>query len=164
MVTFQFPARDGMPPVTFKWYDGDLRPSIPDFLKGVESLNQDNFPSNGTLMIGDGAAILTDTYSQRAQILPNDKFMELRPTLPPKTLRRIKSSHLEEFYNAILEEREASSNFAYAGPFTETILLGVIAQRTGRKLKFDGKAGKFIDDDEANKLLSKEYPEGWILS
>jgi len=164
VVTFQFPARGNMPAVTYKWYDGDMRPCIPDFLKEVEMLNQDNFPSNGTLMIGEGAAILTDTYSQRAQILPNEKFMELRPKLPAKTLRRIKSSHLEEFYNAIREGREASSDFAYAGPFTETVLLGVIAQRTGRKLHFDGKAGKFINDDAANMLISKDYPNGWILS
>jgi len=164
MVTFQFPARNKMPPVTFKWYDGDLRPSIPEFLKNVETLNQANFPDNGSLIIGEGAAILTDTYSQRAIILPNEKFMELRPNLPPKTIRRIKTSHLEEFFNAIREGREASSDFSYAGPFTETILLGVIAQRTGRKLRFDGVAGRFIDDDDANKLISKHYPDGWILS
>ena len=164
VVTYKFPARGNMPPVTYKWYDGDLRPAVPDFLKDVESLSQANFPSNGSLIVGDGAAILTDTYSQRAQILPNEKFMELRPSLPQKTLRRIKSSHLEEFFNAIKEGREASSDFSYAGPFTETVLLGVIAQRTGRKLKFDGAAGKFIGDDEANKLIAKDYPQGWILS
>ncbi|MEQ9823839.1 MAG: Gfo/Idh/MocA family oxidoreductase [Puniceicoccaceae bacterium] len=164
VVTYQFPARGSMPPVTYKWYDGDLRPVIPEFLKDVEQLSQANFPSNGSLILGEGAAILTDTYSQRAQILPNDKFMELRSKLPPKTLPRIKASHLEEFYNAIKEGREASSDFSYAGPFTETVLLGVIAQRTGRKLRFDGSAGKFIGDDEANKLIAKDYPSGWILS
>jgi len=40
----------------------------------------------------------------------------------------------------------------------------VIAQRTGRRLQFDGEAGKFNGDDDANKLIAKDYPKGWILS
>ncbi len=163
VVTYQFPARGNMPPVTYKWYDGDLRPSIPNFLKESDPL-KGQYHDNGSLIIGDGVAVLTDTYSRSARILPNDKFKELRPKLPKKTLRRIKGSHLDEFFSAILEDRPASSDFSYASPFTETVLLGTIAQQVGRKLKFDGKKGQFINDPEANKLLRKDYPDGWILS
>lgn len=163
VVTFQFPARGKMPPVTFKWYDGDMRPSIPNFLKRENPLTG-QYHSNGTMIVGEDAIILTDTYSKGARIFPYAKFQELRSDLPGKSLRRIKGSHLNEFYSAILEGRKASSDFEYAAPFTETILLGTIAQQTQRDLTFDGKAGKFINDDEANKLLTKDYPDGWILS
>lgn len=163
VVTYEFPARGDMPPVTYKWYDGDMRPHIPHFLKGVEG-HIGQARDNGSLFVGEGAAILTDTYSANVKIVPDEKFAELRPNLPERTLRRIKGSHLQEFFNAINEGREASSDFSYAGPFTETVLLGCVAQQTGREMRFDGKAGKFIDDEEANKLLRKDYPAGWIVS
>lgn len=163
VVSFDFPARNQMKPVNFKWYDGDLRPSIPNFLKDADVFNGE-YHSNGSLLIGEKAAILCDLYGQRVQILPDAKFMELRPTLPERTIRRIKGGHLQEFFSAIAEDRPASSDFSYAGPFTETVLLGVIAQRTGRRLQFDGAAGKFNGDDDANKLIAKDYPKGWILS
>ncbi|MCG8527877.1 MAG: Gfo/Idh/MocA family oxidoreductase [Opitutales bacterium] len=162
MVTYQFPKRPNMPAVTYKWYDGDLRPTIPHLLKGTNPFTGE-YHKNGSLIIGEEAIILTDTYSKVVKILPQSKFMELRRSLPPKTLRRVKGSHLNEFYSAIRENRKASSDFSYAAPFTETVLLGTIAQRTGRKLDFDGAAGKFIDDEEANNLLKKDYPNGWIL-
>ena len=164
VVTFQFPSINGNPPVAFKWYDGDLRPPVPKVLKGTNPF-QGEYHENGTLIVGDDAAILTDTYSRVAKILPEVVFKDLRATrsLPPRSLKRIKGTHLEEFFNAIREDREASSDFGYAGPFTETVLLGTIAQLTGRKLDFDGKAGKFKDDPEANAMLRKDYPEGWIL-
>lgn len=161
IVTYEFPARGNMPPVTYKWHDGDLRPSLPAFLKDSEHYGQTR--GNGTLIVGEDAAILTDIYSSRVEIVPREKFRSLRSKLPEPSLRRIKGSHVEEFLNAIREGRSASSDFSYAGPFTETVLLGVIAQRTGRHLDFDGKAGRFHNDDEANKLIAKDYPDGWIL-
>jgi len=44
------------------------------------------------------------------------------------------------------------------------VLLGTIAQQTGRRLQFDAKQRKFVNDPEATALLSKDYPDGWILS
>jgi predicted dehydrogenase len=162
IVTFEFPARGDMPALTYKWYDGDLRPSIPNLIRN-ENAYAGGFHANGTFIIGDSGIIQTDEYSAQARILPESRFQELRPSLPPRSLRRIRGSHLEEFFNAIRENREASSDFSYAGPFTETVLLGCIAQRLGRRLQFDGTKGQFLDDDEANSLIDKHYPEGWIL-
>jgi predicted dehydrogenase len=162
VVTYGFPARGKMPALTYRWYDGDLRPALPAFLKDSNPLSGE-YHDNGTLIIGENAAILTDTYSRNVRILPHERFLELRPSLPAKTLRRIKGSHLEEFFNAILEDRQASSDFSYAGPFTETVLLGTVAQRCGRKLEFDAQKGIFKGDDDANQFLKKDYPDGWIL-
>jgi hypothetical protein len=55
----------------------------------------------------------------------------------------------------------ARSNFAYAGPFTETILLGNIALRVGQRLEWDAKNMAFPNLPEANVFVSKEYREGW---
>jgi len=163
IVSFNFPARGNMAPLTYKWYDGFLYPPLPAFLKDLPSL-QSGENQNGTLIIGEDTAILCSTYSETIRIVPDDKFMELKPSLPPKTLRRVKGNHMQEWVNAITESRPASSDFSYAGPFTETVLLGCVAQQVGRKVKFNGKKGKFENDKVANSLLKKEYPKGWILS
>jgi predicted dehydrogenase len=163
-VTYKFPARGKFPALTYNWYSGGLYPPIPDFIKDADPFRGDSLMHNGTLFIGDGAAILTDTYSSSVRILPRSKFMELRQNLPPKTHRRIKGDHFQEWTNAIRENRKASSDFSYAAPMTETVLMGVAAIRAGRELTFDAATRQFVDDKEANRFLKKDYPDGWILS
>jgi predicted dehydrogenase len=162
IVTYQFPKRDEMPALTYKWYDGYMYPALPGFLRNYPSL-QSGHNTNGTLIVGEGAAILTDTYSGSVRIIPDERFAELKSSLPPKYLPRIKGSHMNNWLEAIREGTEATSDFSYAGPFTETVLLGCIAQRTGRQLAFDGQSGQFVNDDQANRMLTKDYPKGWIL-
>jgi predicted dehydrogenase len=56
------------------------------------------------------------------------------------------------------------SNFTYAAPFTESILLGNIALRVGqigKKLNYDAKAMRFTNSDEANQYITKAYRPGW---
>jgi len=55
------------------------------------------------------------------------------------------------------------SNFDYAGPLAESILLGNVAALAGQKLEWDGPAMKVTNMPEANKLLSRTYREGWSL-
>jgi hypothetical protein len=41
--------------------------------------------------------------------------------------------------------------------------MGNIAFRTGDKLQWDSEAGRFIDNDAANRMLQAEYHNGWAL-
>jgi predicted dehydrogenase len=163
-VTYKFPARGQFPAATYNWYSGGMYPSVPGFLKDFDPFRGETIQTNGTLFIGEGAAILTDTYGSSVRILPRERFMALRENLPPKTLRRIKGDHFEEWTNAIRENRKATSDFSYSGPMTETVLIGAAAIRAGRDLTFDSATRKFVGDDEANNFLKKDYPDGWILS
>ena len=55
-----------------------------------------------------------------------------------------------------------TSNFDYAGPLTETVLLGTIAIRTrGETLKWDAAALKVTNSPAADALLRKTYRKGW---
>jgi hypothetical protein len=44
------------------------------------------------------------------------------------------------------------------------MLLGLVAYRVGKKIKYDGAAGKVLDCPEANELLRRTYREGWTLN
>ena len=57
-----------------------------------------------------------------------------------------------------------SSHFDYAGPFTESIVMGNLATRfPNQKLLWDGAAMKVTNVDEANKLINPPYRKGWSL-
>ena len=55
----------------------------------------------------------------------------------------------------------ALSNFDYAGPMTEALLLGNVALRVGRRLNWDGEKLEFSNYGDANQFVSKPYREGW---
>jgi predicted dehydrogenase len=50
IVTYEFPARGNRPAVTWKWYDGGLKPRIPDQMESNRQL-----PDNGSLIVGSKA-------------------------------------------------------------------------------------------------------------
>ena len=55
---------------------------------------------------------------------------------------------------------QTSASFSYAGPLTEALLLGVVANRfPGKTLKWDAANLKVTNIDEANKLIRREYRE-----
>jgi len=46
----------------------------------------------------------------------------------------------------------------------EMMLLGLVAYRVGKKLHYDGVAGRVSDCSEANELLARKYRSGWTLN
>ena len=67
--------------------------------------------------------------------------------------------------DAIRERSKTTCPFEYAGPLTETKLLGVVALRTGqgKRIDYDGEAGKITNVSEANRYLRREPRKGWVL-
>jgi len=55
------------------------------------------------------------------------------------------------------------SNFDYAGPLTEFVLLGNVATLFGHTIEFDPQAFKIVNIAEANDALRREYRKGWSL-
>ena len=52
-------------------------------------------------------------------------------------------------------------NFGYSGPLDETVLLGAVAFRVGKKLEWDARNMKATNAPEADKYLSRTYRKGW---
>jgi len=95
VITFEFPARGALPPLTLKWYDGGLMPPPPPELETSRQL-----PDNGTLFIGSKATALATLYNQSVRIIPETRMQELVPSLPPKTIPRIEGGHFAEWVRA----------------------------------------------------------------
>ena len=154
MITYQFPARKKMVPVKLVWYDGGRKPA--NELMGVTDAKK--IPDNGSLFVGDKGKMTIETYGGKPTLLPGSTNQEL--VTPPKTLRRV-GGHYKEWISACKGGEAASSNFDYAGPFTEMVLLGNLAVRTGKKILWDGSAMKAKNVPEAAQYIRKEYRQGW---
>jgi hypothetical protein len=55
----------------------------------------------------------------------------------------------------------ALAGFDYSGPFTEALLVGVLACRLGKRIEWDSKAMKATNAPEAGRLIRKPYRKGW---
>jgi len=59
---------------------------------------------------------------------------------------------------------KTACDFEYSGEMIEQMLLGLVAYRGGKKIAYDGAAGKVTNCPEANALLSRKYRAGWSLN
>lgn len=96
-------------------------------------------------------------------LTPAERFMELKgelrqiPKRPP-----VGEGPIEEWLRAIKGEGPApGSNFDYAAPLTEMVLLGAIAQRTGRTLDWDAEAMRVKGQPDLEPLLKEPARDGW---
>ena len=180
IVTYQFPARSAavqannchvtglngagageveMPPCKLVWYDGGLRPPRPAQLPEGQKMGD-----NGKLLVGDKGFILSnnnhvvfpESCSKAAEAIPHTI-----PTSP---------GHYKEWIEACKGGKKAGSNFDWAGPLAESVLLGNVALRvqlredlTLCRLMWDSEQLKFTNLEDANKFVRSEYRAGWSL-
>jgi predicted dehydrogenase len=177
MVTSQFPARPAstqainchvkglagaagggieMPPCKLVWYDGGLRPPRPDGLPEGTRMGD-----NGRLLIGDEGFILGDSVYPESRA---KQIGKIRETIPRS------ADHYQEWIEACKGGKPAGSNFDWAGPLAEAVLLGNVALRvqlrddlTLGKLLWDPAALKFTNLADANSFLRRDYRAGWSL-
>ena len=158
LVHYEF-ARGGRDPIQMTWYDGGLLPRRPDVMPAHAEVNK----GGGAMLIGEKGVLVYDTYGHNPRLYPEHLEQEYANT--PQTLPRIAESHEMNWANACMGIGEATCPLSYAGPLTETMLLGVVALRAGygRKLFWDGAKGKFHNAPDADAHLHYEYRKGWEL-
>ena len=169
-LSFHFPSRGTMPPVEVFWYDGVKNaPPLPkDFGDAVYSADVPP-PTSGKLeaKLSPGKEIYSKelvfkggSHSSPLQIVPKSKMEEMKSKLP-----RVEGKHSDHYKNFLLAckgEEKCRSNFAVAGPLSQLMVMGVIAQRLNTKLTFDRATKQFTDNKVANDLLVGPPPrKGW---
>ncbi|MFO7901308.1 MAG: Gfo/Idh/MocA family protein [Planctomycetota bacterium] len=148
-VRYEFPAREGMPPVALTWHGGGLKPPRPEQLESDRRIS-------GDIYIGDDAVLMGH------RLIPETNMQEYGR--PPKVLPR-SVGHDREWIDACRGGPAAGSDFVqHAGLLTETPLLGNIAMRVGEKLQWDGPNMTFTNHEKANQYLHRDYRDPWTLS
>ena len=177
-VILNFSGKEGKPSVKMHWMDGGIIPERPEELGADEQFGDKD--GGGVLIIGTKGKIMCETYGANPKLLPTSKTKEINI---PQTLARVPEGHYVQWINACLAgygKKEVSSPFEYAGPLTETILMGNLALRAwnikventvdgkvrqsfpGRKkLLWDAVNMKVTNFDEANQFVKREYRKGW---
>jgi hypothetical protein len=81
----------------------------------------------------------------------------------PRVLFSIESPHYQNFVDAIrANDPKLLTCDALEGHLSSSLPhLANISYRVGRTLQFDPKAEKFVNDAEADKLLTREYRKGF---
>jgi predicted dehydrogenase len=152
VVRWTFPARGELPPVKLTWYHGDKNP--PQLAEGKLG----DWKGPGVLFVGE-KGMLVSNYNQH-KLLPEAEFKDFKR--PEATLAKSLGHHVE-WIEAIKGGKPALCAFDYAGPLAETVLLGNVAYRVGRKLDWDAAALKAKNCPEADRFIRKEYRKGWTL-
>jgi len=145
---FEFPERDGLPPVTLTWHDGGLKPPRPAELepgRGMEDV----------IYVGEKGKIMGH------RLIPESRMQSFGR--PPKVLPRSVGHH-KEWIDACRGGPPAGANFPdHAGLLTEVCMLGNVALRAQKKLSWDGAKMRVTNDEAANRFLHRPYRQGWTL-
>ncbi|HWC77668.1 MAG TPA: Gfo/Idh/MocA family oxidoreductase [Blastocatellia bacterium] len=164
-VVYQFPARGSQPPVKMTWCDGGLMPGRPDVLPENVPLQR----GGGVIITGEKGILMHETYGKVPRLYP-ESLMEAALKVEKRyerveTNERKDALHRVNWAKAAKGQAKAVCPFEYAATLTETMLLGIVALRTGqgRRIHYDGEAGKVTNIADANQYLHREYRKGWSL-
>jgi predicted dehydrogenase len=155
VIHYEFPGTEYTAGKTLDltWYDGGHKPD-----ESLVPLGKDqHLPGNGSIFVGEKGSILLP-HVGGPQLLPREEFLSYkRPKLPGH-------NHYVQWVNACLGKDKTSANFDFAGPLTETVLLGVLAARyPGKKLQWDAAKLQVANLPEANQHLRLNYRQGWAV-
>ena len=144
-----------------------VREKPPKQLPGVDASETDTIveitptkktPGSGVMFIGTEGKMFAD-YG-RYQLYPHDKFVDFTP--PPQTIPN-SIGHHAEWIQACKDGTPTTCNFDYSGALTESVLLGNVAYRVGKKLQWNAADLKAGNCPEADQYIRKSYRKGWEL-
>jgi predicted dehydrogenase len=158
IVTTEFPAAGERGPVKLVWYDGKKKPP-------AESAGGAALADNGVIMVGDKDTLHVPHFWGAGRFLSGrtiKDFPDVPETLPRRS-EKFDANHYQEWIAACKGGPAALSNFDYAGPMTEAVLLGNVALRAGEPIEFDAARLKVTNSAKGDALLRREYRKGWTL-
>ncbi len=183
-ITLNFDATEkSKSPIEMTWSDGGIRPSHPDIIPADSDIGGKD-SQNGVMIIGE-KGIITTNINDSSPLMPklylNDGTTEFGPETEPNL--EPEYGHQRKWVDACKagfnseKHKGLTSSFDYAGPMTETVLMGNLAIRSyllrrensegnmeffGRKkLLWDGENMRITNLEEANQFVSRQYRQGW---
>jgi predicted dehydrogenase len=130
------------------WYDGA---SVPD----ITGWPVEKIPQQGSMFVGEKGFMLLP-HVAKPTLLPEKQFADFELPVQPD------DNHWHLWVDGCLGGKPTSANFGYAGPLTEILLLGVIANRFPTQyLEWDTKGLAIPNFADANALVKRTYRDGF---
>ncbi|MEI7939329.1 MAG: Gfo/Idh/MocA family oxidoreductase [Verrucomicrobiota bacterium] len=155
---WEIPANDWRQAIRVSWYQGGALPELPVKYLDLKKID------HGALFEGSKGCLASE-FQSRA-LFPHGNQADLTYYKPRAKTDLIPplGNFQKQWINACKGSLKTSCDFDYGGKMIEMLLLGMVAYRVGRKIKYDGAAGRVTDCPEANELLSRKYRDGWTLN
>ena len=120
--------------------------------------------THGVGYVGNNGTLVVDRDGW--EVIPEQKKkIDLMERIPlQKGSGKGLDLHMANFIEGVKDRnRNLNASIEIAANTARVAHLGNIALRTGRRLYWDAKTSKFINDDEANKFLVPQYRAPWAL-
>ena len=157
---YEFPAAGKRPPVKVYWYEGGRMPHFPKEVHDETPEIKKAIGTGGCLMIGSKNTVLSPSMRPvKPKLIYNWQDISQNPV--EKITPRPVGNPVQEIKAAIRGEIDkCGSNFDYAVPLTETVILGTIANRSNKKVIYDSKSMTF-SDSSLNEYIKEPVRKGW---
>jgi hypothetical protein len=156
-VRFKYPANGNRPAVDLCWYDGGMRPPVPEELFSQNKELQ----QEGMMFVGTEGKILAGFNGQNPEIISGKKMdAPANTTVQGDQVSRT-SAALPQFAEACKTGKQYAGSFRDAEPLTEAVNLYAAALRANKILQYDAANVKITNVPDANKYLTREYRPGW---
>ena len=154
----QHPANNWRPAIRVSWYQGGALPESPSRFFDLRRID------HGAMFEGTKGVLIAD-FNNRVLFPINDRadMSYYKPRAKEAMLPKL-GSFQKQWINACKGNLKTACDFEYSGYMIEQMLLGMVAYRAGKKIDYDGAAGKVTNSPEADALLRRAYREGWKLN
>lgn len=157
---YEFPAEGHRPALKIYWYEGGRMPKFPDAIHSETPEIKERISKGGCMMVGAKNTILSPGMKPTNPKLVYN-WEEISLNLPEKSTPRAIGNPVSEIMAAIRGDIQGcSSDFDYAVPLTEVVLLGTIAFRSNKKVIYD-PASMTFSDTSLNDYIKEPVRKGW---
>jgi predicted dehydrogenase len=154
---FDLPANDWRPAIRVAWYQGGAMPESPTKYVDLKKID------HGAMFEGSKGAIIADFGSRILVPQGNQADLTYYQPRAKEALLPPLGDFQKQWVDACKGNLKTACDFDYGSKLIEMMLLGLVAYRVGKKIKYDGAAGQ-TDDPQANELLRRTYRPGWTLN
>jgi predicted dehydrogenase len=155
---FDIPANDWRQAIKLGWYQGGALPESPVRYIDLNKID------HGAMFEGSKGVLVANFDSRVLFPLGGKADLTYYTPRTKQTLIPPLGNFQRQWINACKGNLKTSCDFDYAGNMIETMLLGLVAYRVGKKVTYDGALGRCTDCSEANELLHRTYRPGWTLN
>jgi hypothetical protein len=160
VVRFKYPGRGSRGPVDLIWYEGGLKPPIPEELE----MDQKELPAEGMMFVGDQGKVLAGFRVEGPRLIPEKRMAAYPPPAPPARRQREPgqaSPGMQQWMAACKGGKQPPGSFENAWPISEAVNLYAVALRSRQKILYDAQSMTIPNVAHANRYLSREYRKGW---